>query len=75
MEFLGELNELQGLGANMNDDEGEPDYVEPNVNDMRRTKDVNAAMATKLNKKEEESKEVQKRPSRLEAMRNRQSVR
>ena len=57
----------------MNDDEAEPDYVQPNVSDMRRTKDVNAAMETKLVKKVEESKEPSKRPSRLEMMKNRQS--
>ena len=69
-----EFGELEGLGAtNMNDDGGEKDYVETNVSDMRRTKDVNAAMVTKL-AKQEETKEVDKRPSRLEAMRNRQSV-
>ena len=46
-----EFGELEGLGAtNMNDDGGEKDYVETNVSDMRRTKDVNAAMVTKLAK-------------------------
>ena len=75
MEF-GELNELQDLGeVNMNDEEAEQDYVEPNVNDMRRTRDVNEAMAQKLNKQEEESKQTQgKRPTRAEAMRHKRSV-
>ena len=51
------------------------DYVEANVNDMRRTKDVNAAMAMKLNKQEEESKlSVAKRPSRDQARMHRKSI-
>ena len=40
----------------MNDEAAGQDYVEANVNDMRRTKDVNAAMEMKLEKQEEETK-------------------
>ena len=45
-------SELVDLGSNnMNDQEEAPkDYVETNVNDMRRTKDVNEAMEMRLNK-------------------------
>ena len=51
------------------------DYVEANVNDMRRTKDVNEAMAMKLTKQEEESKlTVAKRPSRDQAKLHRKSI-
>ena len=59
----------------MNDEAAGQDYVEANVNDMRRTKDVNAAMEMKLEKQEEETKQTQgKRPSRAENMRHRRSV-
>lgn len=59
----------------MNDEDAGKDYVEVNVSDMRRTKDVNAAMAVKLNKQEEETKQTQgKRPSRAENLRHRKSV-
>ena len=34
----------------MEQEEAPKDYVEANVNDMRRTKDVNEAMAMKLSK-------------------------
>lgn len=56
-----ELNELQGLdgSATMNANvEPEKDYVEPSQHDMRRSKVVNADMVKKLQKQEEESKEV-----------------
>ena len=46
------MSELQDLGSsNMMEQEEAPiDYVEANVNDMRRTKDVNEAMEMKLSK-------------------------
>ena len=47
---MGELNELQTLdgGAGMGDDI-EPDYVEPDLSDMRRSRFINSEMVTKLN--------------------------
>ena len=39
----------------------EKDYVQPSSHDMRRTKQVNADMAKKLVKQEEENKEEKKR--------------
>ena len=59
----------------MNDEAVGQDYVEANVNDMRRTKDVNAAMEMKLNNQEEESKKTEgRRPSRPEGLRHRKSI-
>ncbi len=51
-EMSNELSELQALGGGgMNDESAvEKDYVEASKHDMRRTKQVNADMADKLQK-------------------------
>lgn len=69
-----ELNELAGLdGSAMmgNEQSVQKEYVEPEKHDMRRSRQVNADMVTKLVKQEEENKnEAKKRFSRGD-MRNR----
>ena len=50
MDFNNELSELQGLGGAQMGAAAEKDYVEPSAHDMRRSKQVNAAMVSKLNK-------------------------
>ena len=72
MEQNNELSELQGLdGGSMMaaaDDSLQKEYVEPSAHDMRRSRQVNAAMVDKLVKQEEEIKvEKQKRLSRPDA--------
>lgn len=76
MEQNNELSELQGLdGSSMMvaaDDSLQKEYVEPSTHDMRRSRQVNAAMVDKLVKQEEEIKvEKQKRLSRPEAAKHR----
>ena len=76
MEQNNELSELQGLdgGYMMGaaDDSLQKEYVEPSTHDMRRSRQVNAAMVDKLVKQEEEIKvEKQKRLSRPEAAKHR----
>ena len=76
MEQNNELSELQGLdgGSMMGaaDDSLQKEYVEPSTHDMRRSRQVNAAMVDKLVKQEEEIKvEKQKRLSRPEAAKHR----
>ena len=69
-EMSNELSELQALGGGgMNDESAaEKDYVEASKHDMRRTKQVNADMADKLQKQEEEHKDpnYKKRNSRVD---------
>lgn len=61
-----ELSELAGLDGSvaMGDDSAQKEYVEPSQHDMRRSRQVNADMAKKLEKEEEERKNAPKRPSR-----------
>ena len=45
----------------MGEEIAEPDYVEPDLSDMRRSRQINADMVSKLADQAEENKEERKR--------------
>ena len=57
----GELNELAQLEAGGNMESTEKDYIEQDINDTRKTRQIAASVADQLIKQEEEAK---RRPSR-----------